>query len=84
MPMWMDPEVWKGLKVFWIDPHSEDKSGKCSKARNTSVGGHGPSRHTSGQKTYARRALESISIFCFSHLISYSSFLIMIIILTFM
>ncbi|CAE5959863.1 unnamed protein product [Arabidopsis arenosa] len=23
------------------------------------VGGHGPSRHTSGQKTYARRALES-------------------------
>ncbi|EFH70205.1 predicted protein [Arabidopsis lyrata subsp. lyrata] len=26
MPMWMDPEVWKGLKVFWIDPHSEDKS----------------------------------------------------------
>ncbi|CAL9231917.1 unnamed protein product [Arabidopsis halleri] len=59
MPMWMDPEVWKGLKVFWIDPHSENKSGKCSKARNTSVSGHGPSRHTSGQKTYARRALES-------------------------
>ncbi|CAD5333005.1 unnamed protein product [Arabidopsis thaliana] len=45
-----------------LSPHntlSENKSGKCSKSRNTSVASHGPSRHTSGQKTYAKRALES-------------------------
>lgn len=68
MPRWMDPEVWKGLKVFWVDPKSEIRSTKCSTSRNTSVGGHGPSRDTSGQKTYARRALDNASL-SYLHLI---------------
>ena len=84
MPMWMDPKVWKGLEVFLLDPQSENKSGKCSKSRNTSVASHGPSRHTSGQKTYAKRALESVSNLCFSLFSHFPSFMMMITTLTFM
>ena len=25
MPMWMNPTVWKSLKVFWLDPQSRNK-----------------------------------------------------------
>jgi len=84
MPMWMNPTVWKSLKVFWLDPQSRNKSGKCSKSHNTSVAGHGLSRNTLDQKTYAKRALESLSNLCFSLFSHFPSFMMMISILTFM
>lgn len=59
-PSSMESAVWEGLVRYWSDPRSIVRADNCSRSRLHDPDGHGPTKHSSGQTSFAAKRLQLV------------------------